>query len=109
MLTRRHFAISTAALFSAPILGAPAAAATSDRSKWAAWDAQVTPANYDPSTSNPWGLQARFLPRLVEANAGLTPGDIHVDAVARDIYHIEEGVTAWRSDGAICMSRASTQ
>ena len=52
MLTRRHFIGSTAALFSAPIASTVSAAPTSDRSRWAAWDAQVTPVNYDPATSN---------------------------------------------------------
>lgn len=101
MLTKRHFIISAAALFSAPISGLPAAAATSDRSKWAAWDAQVTPVGYDPSTSNPWGVKSRFLPRVVEANPGLTPGDIHVDAVARYLYHIRNDGTATRYGVAI--------
>jgi lipoprotein-anchoring transpeptidase ErfK/SrfK len=101
MLTKRHFIMSGAALFSAPLLPTQVAAATSDRSKWDAWDAQVTPANYDPATSNPWGVHQRFLPRLVEANAGLKPGDIHVDAVARYLYHIRENGTAMRYGVAI--------
>jgi lipoprotein-anchoring transpeptidase ErfK/SrfK len=101
MLTKRHFIMSGAALFSAPLLPTQVAAATSDRSKWDAWDAQVTPANYDPATSNPWGVHQRFLPRLVEANAGLKSGDIHVDAVARYLYHIREGGIAMRYGVAI--------
>jgi lipoprotein-anchoring transpeptidase ErfK/SrfK len=101
MLTRRHFIISTAALFSAPLSISSAAAATSDRSKWSAWDAQVTPAGYDPSTSNPWGVGSRFLPRMVEANPNLIPGDIHVDAVARYLYHIRDNGTAMRYGVAI--------
>lgn len=101
MLTRRHFIGSTAALFSAPIAASSAFAATTDRSKWNAWDAQVTPANYDPATSDPWGVSARFLPRVVEANPGLTPGDIHVDAVARYLYHIRGDGTAMRYGVAI--------
>ena len=101
MLTRRHFVLTSAALFSAPIGSAALAAPTSDRSKWDEWDALVTPPNYDPATSNPWGLHPRFLPRLVEANPGLRPGDIHVDAVARYLYHIREGGTAMRYGVAI--------
>ena len=101
MLTKRHFIISAAALFSAPLAVSSAAAATTDRSKWAAWDAQVTPADYDPRTSNPWGVRSRFLPRIVEANVGLTPGDIHVDAVARYLYHIRGNGTAMRYGVAI--------
>ena len=101
MLTKRHFIISAAALFSAPISSSAVAAPTSVRSKWAAWDAQVTPVNYDPGTSNPWGLKSRFLPRVVEANDGLTPGDIHVDAVARYLYHINDDGTAMRYGVAI--------
>ncbi len=101
MLTRRHFIGSAAALFSAPLAVSSAGAATTDRSKWGAWDARVTPANYDPATSNPWGVPTRFLPQVVEANAGLTPGDIHVDAVARYLYHIRGDGTAMRYGVAI--------
>jgi lipoprotein-anchoring transpeptidase ErfK/SrfK len=101
MLTKRHFIISGAALFSAPFLPTAATAATSNPAKWEAWDAQVTPAAYDPATSNPWGVHRRFLPQLVEANPGLTPGDIHVDAVARYLYHIRDNGTAMRYGVAI--------
>ncbi len=101
MLTRRHFVLSSAALFSAPIPQAALARATSDRSMWDAWDAQVTPASYDPATTNLWGFDSRYLPRLVEANDGLVPGDIHVDAVARYIYHVGDDGTAMRYGVAI--------
>ncbi|MBL6428240.1 lipoprotein-anchoring transpeptidase ErfK/SrfK [Maritimibacter alkaliphilus HTCC2654] len=125
MLTRRHFVMTTTALFSAPIAAwaqdedaeatvetpaetteAEAAAPTPPRptsnpANWDRWDAQITPAGYDPATSNPWGLAPRFLPRRVEANPGLTPGDLHVDAVARYLYHIEAGGTAMRYGVAI--------
>jgi len=102
MLTKRHFITSSAAaLFSAPLAPSLAAAATTDKSMWDAWDAQVTPAGYDPATTNPWGVAPRFLPRLVEANPGLTPGDIHVDAVARYLYHIQDNGTAMRYGVAI--------
>jgi lipoprotein-anchoring transpeptidase ErfK/SrfK len=115
MLTRRHFVATTAALFSSPIAGAAfgeptdlgsyqapiVAAPVSPPSMWAKWDAQVTPVNYDPATSNPWGLDKRFLPARVDANDGLTPGDIHVDAVARYLYHIQNDGTALRFGVAI--------
>lgn len=97
MLSRRHFIMTSAALFSAPI----ATPAFAQRSNWDAWDAQVTPVGYDPATTNPWGFHDRFLPRMVEANPGLTPGDIHVDAVARYLYHIRGGGTAMRYGVAI--------
>lgn len=101
MLTRRHFISTSTALFSLP-LASPAFASTwPTESQKAAWDAQITPVDYIPETSNPWGLQSRFLPRRVEANDGLTPGDIHVDAVARYLYHVEEGGTAMRYGVAI--------
>ena len=99
MLTRRHFIQTTAALFSAPLASPVFAAAGKD--KWDAWDAQVTPANYDPATSNPWELHPRFLPVRVQANDGLRPGDIHVDAVARYLYHIGTDGTAMRYGVAI--------
>lgn len=101
MLNRRHFMTSTAALFSAGLPSIASGRPTSDRSKWDAWDARVTPANYDPATTNPWGFHRRFLPQLVEANPGLTPGDIHVDAVARYLYHIRDNGTAMRYGVAI--------
>ena len=96
MLTRRHFVMTTAALFSAPI-ATPALASA----QWDSWDAQVTPADFNLSVSNPWGLHPRLLPRRVEANPGLTPGDIHVDAVARYLYHIQSDGTAMRYGVAI--------
>jgi lipoprotein-anchoring transpeptidase ErfK/SrfK len=123
MLTRRHFVMTTTALFSTPIAAwaqeeetpesaetvAPEAEVaaptpprpTSNPANWDRWDAQVTPAGYDPATTNPWGLHPRFLPQRVEANPGLTPGDLHVDAVARYLYHIEPGGTAMRYGVAI--------
>ncbi len=104
MLTRRHFIATSTALFSAPIAGfaQEKPGPVSPPSQWPAWDARVTPAGYDPATTNPWGLHPRFLPVRVEANAGLKPGDIHVDAVARYLYHVEpEGTTAMRYGVAI--------
>lgn len=100
MLTRRHFVQTATALFSTA-LPASVFAATEGSSNWSAWDARVTPANYDPATSNPWGLHPRMLPTLVEANDGLIPGDIHVDAVARYLYHIRGDGTAMRYGVAI--------
>jgi lipoprotein-anchoring transpeptidase ErfK/SrfK len=97
MLSRRHFIMTTAALFSAPIAG-PALATPAN---WDGWDALVTPANYDPGVTNPWGIEPRFLPTRVEANAGLAAGDIHVDAVARYLYHIQDDGTAMRYGVAI--------
>ncbi|MEO0676699.1 MAG: L,D-transpeptidase [Pseudomonadota bacterium] len=121
MLTRRHFIATTTALFSPalPLLAQEGTATTegtelldaveapaprppvSNRAMWDAWDARVTPANYDPSTTNPWGFHPRFLPRVVEAKDGLTPGDIHVDAVARYLYHVRGDGSAIRFGVAI--------
>ncbi len=99
MLTRRHFVVTSFALFSQPIANTATAAASS--SQWAAWDAQVTPPDYDPATSNPWGFHPRFLPQRVETSRSLVPGDIHVDAVARYLYYIEADGTALRFGVAI--------
>ncbi|SFJ05431.1 L,D-transpeptidase [Celeribacter neptunius] len=104
MLTRRHFIQSSTALVATTALGLsgarPALAAT--QADWAAWDAQVTPSGFDIGTTNPWGLHARFLPRRVKTTKpGLIPGDIHVDAVARYLYLVEEGGTAMRYGVAI--------
>ena len=101
MLTRRHFIITSAALFS-PALPMPALAqATSDQAMWDTWDAQVRPAGYVPGTSNPWNLHPRFLPRRVETNGRLRAGDVHVDAVARYLYHIQGDGSAMRYGVAI--------
>ncbi|WP_121066514.1 L,D-transpeptidase [Chachezhania antarctica] len=101
MLTRRHFIQTTTALFSASVATPLLASGRPSQAQMAAWDAQVTPPGYDPATSNPWGLNPRFLPQRVVAKGGLVPGDIHVDAVARYLYHIEEGGTAMRYGVAI--------
>ena len=95
-LTRRHFIACASLLFSAPLVQPAFATPTSRRELWPVWDAQVQPAGYDPATSNPWGVHPRFLPVRVEAKDGLMAGDIHVDAVARYLYHIEPGGTAMR-------------
>ena len=101
MLTRRHFIHTTTALFSATISGPLFAASWPTEAQKTAWDAQVTPAGYNLTSSNPWGLHPRFLPQRVRANDGLVPGDIHVDAVAKYLYHIEAGGTAMRYGVAI--------
>jgi lipoprotein-anchoring transpeptidase ErfK/SrfK len=106
MLTRRHFIITSAALFSQPISAqAQSASAAGGGNQWARWDAQVTPPNYDPATSNPWGLDPRFLPTRVQANDGLVTGDIYVDAIARYLYHIQPDGTAMRYGVGIARGR----
>ena len=101
MLTRRHFIQTTSALMSMSLPSVSFADTFPTATQKAAWDAEVTPVGYDPATTNPWDLHPRFLPQRVAANAGLVPGDIHVDAVARYLYHIEEGGTAMRYGVAI--------
>ncbi len=100
MLTRRRFIGTTAALFSGQI-ASPVLAASHFQDQWAAWDAQVTPIGYDAATTNPWNLHPRLLPTRVESRAGLVPGDIHVDAIARYLYHIQGDGTAMRYGVAI--------
>ena len=101
MLTRRHFIQTTAALLPSSVPTLSFANNWPSEQQKAAWDAEVTPFGYDPATTNPWGLHPRFLPQRVLANDELRPGDIHVDAVARYLYHIEEGGTAMRYGVAI--------
>ncbi|MEM7721857.1 MAG: L,D-transpeptidase [Pseudomonadota bacterium] len=95
MLTRRHFIITSATLFSGAI-ATPGMA--QDRVEF---DANVTRPDPDPMSNNPWGLHPRFMPTRVQANDGLTPGDLHVDAVAKYIYHIGDNGTAMRYGVAI--------
>lgn len=47
------------------------------------------------------GSASKVLPQRVVAKRNLVPGDIHVDAVARYLYHIEKGGTAMRYGVAI--------
>jgi len=95
MLTRRHFIITSATLFSGAIAGSAIAQDS------VSFDANVTRPDPDPNANNPWGLHPRFMPTRVQANDGLTPGDIHVDAVARYLYHIGDDGTAMRYGVAI--------
>ncbi len=101
MLTRRHFLTTTAAMVSATTAGPVLASTWATEAQKIAWDAQVTPPDYVPRMTNPWGLHPRLLPQRVEARPGLVPGDIHVDATARYLYHIETGGTAMRYGVAI--------
>jgi lipoprotein-anchoring transpeptidase ErfK/SrfK len=95
MLTRRHFIITSATLFSGAV-GLPAAA--QDRVDF---DRSVERPDPDPFANNPWGLHPRFMPTRVEHRAGLVPGDVHVDAVAKYLYHIGGDGTAMRYGVAI--------
>lgn len=101
MLTRRHFIKTTAAVVAAPIAAPALANSWPTGAQKAVWDAQVTPPGFDLGTTNPWGLHPRLLPRRVTARPDLVPGDIHVDATARYLYHIEVGGTAMRYGVAI--------
>lgn len=98
MFTRRQMIATTLTSLATPALVGPALAAPSE---WDAWDSQVTPANFDLGSTNPWGLHPRYLPQQVRANEGLKPGDVHVDAVARYLYHIQDDGTAMRYGVAI--------
>ncbi|GAB4263795.1 MAG: hypothetical protein Kow0013_10530 [Pararhodobacter sp.] len=100
MFTRRQFTMTAAAL-AAPFVLPHRGLAEASEAQWDAWDAEVTPPNYDPEFSNPWGLHPRFLPRRVQANPRLRAGDIHVDAVARYLYHVQNDGTAMRYGVAI--------
>lgn len=104
-LSRRHFVMTAAALFSPPVSGPLLADTFPGEGQKMAWDAQVTPPSFNLETTNPWGLHQRFLPQRVEARSGLVPGDIHVDAMARYLYHVEEGGTAMRYGVAIARGK----
>ncbi len=96
MLTRRHFIITTTTLFSGAIATPVLAQDGVELGIDEAPDQGPT-----AGANNPWGLHPRFMPQRVQANAGLTPGDIHVDPTARYLYHIEEGGTAMRYGVAV--------
>ncbi len=100
-IKRRSFLSSGMAVIAATVPGVVMAGPTSDQSMWERWDSQVTPENYDPETSNPWGLDARYLPQQVVVRSDLSPGDVHVDAASRFLYHIHTDATATRYGVAI--------
>lgn len=95
MLSRRHFIITTATMFS----GALAAPAFAQDAVGIEFDEYVEHQGADGS--NPWGLHPRFMPTRVAHNAGLTPGDVHVDPTARYLYHIGADGTAMRYGVAV--------
>ena len=95
MLTRRHFIITTATLFS----GAIAAPALAQDAVGIEFDEFVEQQGADGS--NPWGLHPRFMPTRVAHRPGLNAGDIHVDPTARYLYHIGADGSAMRYGVAI--------
>ncbi len=104
LLTRRHFVIGSSLLFSTPLVAQDVEEVkrpVSNRALWSSWDRRVTPTGYDSATTNPWGFHSRFLPQRVEAKDGLAVGSIHVDAIARYLYHVDQAGTAMRYGVAI--------
>jgi lipoprotein-anchoring transpeptidase ErfK/SrfK len=95
MLTRRHFLTTTTTLFSAAI-ALPAVA--QDAVGIGIDEAIDQPVAGGP---NPWGLHERFMPTRVNANDGLSAGDIHVDPTSRFLYHIQGDGTAMRYGVAV--------
>ncbi|RMA42604.1 L,D-transpeptidase [Rhodophyticola porphyridii] len=90
MLTRRHFIMTAAAMAATPVFGQDDVGFD---------DTVVRRPAQGP---NPWGLHERFMPTVVQARAGLNPGDLHVDPVARYLYLIrEDGQTALRYGVAV--------
>lgn len=104
VLTRRHFVAGASLLFSSPLAAQEATEVkrpVSPSGKWASWDRRVTPVGYEPTVTNPWNFHPRFLPQRVKARDGLEVGSIHVDAVARYLYHVDGAGTAMRYGVAI--------
>ncbi len=95
MLSRRHFIITTATMFSAPL----ATSALAQDAVGIEFDEAIEQAT--PGGNNPWGLHSRFMPQRVAHNPGLTPGNIHVDPTARYLYHIGSDGTAMRYGVAV--------
>ncbi|MEM9318611.1 MAG: L,D-transpeptidase [Pseudomonadota bacterium] len=95
MLTRRHFiatgVVTLGALFSSTGIARAQDAVT--------FDEDVT--QPERLGNNPWGIHDRFLPTQVEHRGGLSAGDIHVDPVAKYLYHIGSDGTAMRYGVAV--------
>ena len=95
MLTRRHFIASS----SASVAALFASSGVVQAQDAVTFDADVTqPVRQG---ENPWGVHDRFMPTRVEHRAGLTPGDIHVDPVAKYLYNIGSDGTAMRYGVAV--------
>lgn len=95
MLSRRHFIITSATLFS----GALVAPAFAQDAVGIEFDEAIEQIGADGS--NPWGLHPRFMPTRVAHNPGLNPGDVHVDPTARYLYHIGNDGSAMRYGVAV--------
>ncbi|MFT5870585.1 MAG: lipoprotein-anchoring transpeptidase ErfK/SrfK [Paracoccaceae bacterium] len=89
MLTRRHFVITSAAMFATPAFAQDSVTLDGDIGR------------PEPKGRNPWGLHQRFMPQEVEANPNLIVGDIHVDPIARYLYLIQEDGIARRYGVAV--------
>ena len=90
MITRRSFVATAAASF----LASPALAQ----------DAVGLDENIErpePQGPNPWGLHPRLMPTRIVHKPGLVPGHIHVDPVAKYLYHILNDGTAMRYGVAV--------
>ena len=95
MITRRTF---TATLLSAMAVlpGLPSFAQDAVK-----FDDTIIRPDADPMANNPWGLNPRYMPTRVPHNPGLQPGSLHVDPVAKYIYHIGTDGTAMRYGVAV--------
>lgn len=95
MLTRRHFIASSAA----SVGGLFASTGIVQAQDAVTFDDDVT----QPAAvgENPWGVHDRFMPTRIEHRAGLTPGDIHVDPIAKYLYHLYSDGTAMRYGVAV--------
>lgn len=95
MFTRRRFQATSlaaiAVLSAGPTLSQDAVG----------FDGTVTRPDPDPLANNPWGLHPRFMPTRVQHNSGLEPGSLHVDPMAKYIYHIGTDGTAMRYGVAV--------
>lgn len=95
MLTRRHF-IATSSASVAAMFASTGVVQAQDA---VTFDDEVT--QQVRQGENPWGVHDRFMPTLVEHRAGLTPGDIHVDPIAKYLYHIGSDGTSMRYGVAV--------
>jgi lipoprotein-anchoring transpeptidase ErfK/SrfK len=104
MLTRRHFIITSATLFSGA-LGLPAGA--QDRVDF---DTTVERPDPDPFANNPWGLHPRFMPTRVQHRDGLTPATSMSmrwrSTSTRSAMTAARCATAWRSGVRTFTNRA---
>ena len=88
-MDRRHFLAGSAAFLATPAVAQDAVG----------FDETIE--RLEPQGPNPWGLHPRLMPTRIVHKAGMVPGHVHVDPIAKYLYHILDDGTAMRYGVAV--------